>query len=625
MKRKIELFAKKSWFRIVFIVMGLGSLIWFLIRVIPKPSRVTYPCMKAAAPLASSFLAYIIGLGTFTLFMKKVREGIKKSKYLLAFFFLFIGLAVGIISLYNYTQNKQVNAEPLQGLQENNDPIGEGVGIAPGRVAWIHYPDAINENCPNSDGDYWYMNKNTNQNAVNGMLSHGLQILTNTTSDANAWDALFKYFNNKKGKGEVGYQSGEKFVIKINLNGVWGNDINANINTSPQICYAILDQLINVVGVAQSDIHIGDPSHEMNDATYDRLHSDFPNVKYYNYSDWESRSGIVFYSSDGEVEDDLPVSYLATEYLINIPVFKKHHRAGISVCSKNHFGSVNAYNYHYSLPCPEATGVATNGEYGAYRCFVDIMGHKDIGGKTILYLVDALWGSTNYSHPPIKFAMSPFNDDYPSSLFLSQDPVAIESVCFDFLYEEFDEDHPTEGGSMSYEVGPFPHFPGTDDFLHQAADPENWPDDIEYDPEKDGTILTSLGTHEHWNNSTDKQYSRNLGLDKGIELIKSSSVTVRIDDNHIIHSNIPNPFNDNTTIYYEIINDATVEISIYNMNGQLINYANMGEQMNGKHEYQWNGISSNGLKLPEGVYLYKIKISNNQETYVMSNKMIYLE
>jgi len=37
-------------------VMGLGSLAWFLVRVIPKPSRAAYPCQRAAAPLASGFI-----------------------------------------------------------------------------------------------------------------------------------------------------------------------------------------------------------------------------------------------------------------------------------------------------------------------------------------------------------------------------------------------------------------------------------------------------------------------------------------------------------------------------------------------------------------------------------------
>ena len=147
--------------------------------------------------------------------------------------------------------------------------------------------------------------------------------------------------------------------------------------------------------------------------------------------------------------------------MINIPVLKKHHRAGISLCSKNHFGSIGAYSggawhLHPSLPSPDATGEAVNGDYGVYRCFVDIMGHKDLGGKTVLFLVDGLWSSVNWGHPPVKWRMTPFNDDWPSSLFLSQDPVAIESVGFDFLYKEFDVTHPTEGGTGDRQQGAFP-------------------------------------------------------------------------------------------------------------------------------------------------------------------------
>ena len=41
---------------------GLVSLIWFLVRVIPKPSRASYPCQRAAAPLASGFVIWLVGL-----------------------------------------------------------------------------------------------------------------------------------------------------------------------------------------------------------------------------------------------------------------------------------------------------------------------------------------------------------------------------------------------------------------------------------------------------------------------------------------------------------------------------------------------------------------------------------
>src|SRR5260370_23119587 len=43
-------------------ILGFVSLAWFLIRVVPKPTRATYPCQRAAAPLAAGFLAWLAGL-----------------------------------------------------------------------------------------------------------------------------------------------------------------------------------------------------------------------------------------------------------------------------------------------------------------------------------------------------------------------------------------------------------------------------------------------------------------------------------------------------------------------------------------------------------------------------------
>jgi hypothetical protein len=34
-----------------------------------------------------------------------------------------------------------------------------------------------------------------------------------------------------------------------------------------------------------------------------------------------------------------------------------------------------------------------------------------------------------------------------------------------------------------------------------------------------------MGVYEHWNNPIDKQYSRNLGTGKGIELVKLTKAT----------------------------------------------------------------------------------------------------
>jgi hypothetical protein len=64
---------------------------------------------------------------------------------------------------------------------------------------------------------------------------------------------------------------------------------------------------------------------------------------------------------------------------------------------------------------------------------------------------------------------------------------------------------------------------GVDDYLHQAASSEFWPEGIIYDPDNSGTPIPGLGVHEHWNNPVDKNYSRNLGKAEGIELIKDLS------------------------------------------------------------------------------------------------------
>jgi hypothetical protein len=162
----------------------------------------------------------------------------------------------------------------------------------------------------------------------------------------------------------------------------------------------------------------------------------------------------------------------------------------------------------------------SNGNYGAYRCLVDFMGHEYLGGNTILYLIDGLWSSINWGHPAIKWRMTPFDNAYPASIFLSQDPVAVDSVGYDFLYAEFDEKHPTEGAFDPRDNhGPFARYAGVDDYLHQAADSANWPKGLVYDPERDGRPLGSLGVHEHWSDPVGKKYSRNLGKDEGIELL----------------------------------------------------------------------------------------------------------
>ena len=107
--------------------------------------------------------------------------------------------------------------------------------------------------------------------------------------------------------------------------------------------------------------------------------------------------------------------------------------------------------------------------------------------------------------------MSPFNGGQAASLFFSQDPVAIDSVGADFLVNE---------PNMRKHNGNMTGKPQMENYLHEAALLPHPPSLTNY-TDGEGKNPGSLGVHEHWNNPQEKLYSRNRGLDKGIELIKN--------------------------------------------------------------------------------------------------------
>jgi hypothetical protein len=433
-----------------------------------------------------------------------------------------------------------------------------------------------------------------------------------------AWEEIFKYFNEKHGKGAVGYTKGEKFAIKVNLT---NSAVNQNVTSPtrmdawPQIVLGILHPLIKVVGVPQADIWIGDNYRKFRNDYYDKCHVFYPNVHYVDGNGLDDREKTVpsagqllqFSGRDPsnpneQLTSSIPQHYIDADYFINIPCLKTHDEGGITLAAKNHQGTIlhegtspegqSAIYMHFSLP-KNSPGLKK------YRHLVDYMGHEEIGGKTLLYIIDGLWAGRSWEGFLEKWKMAPFNNDYPSSIFMSQDPVAIESVGYDFLLTEY----AAKSASQKY-----PYMLGADDYLLQAADPANWPDNVEYDPEGDGTLLKSLGVYEHWNNATDMQYSRNLGFGAGIELVKYDSTsssddyksenTASITRKGIEFSLYPNPFTE--SIQIETGSDQLLNLNIYNLNGQLVLNTLMSKS------YSWNGSSNDGSLIPAGIYLVRI-------------------
>jgi len=504
----------------LFPAVGLLSLIWFLIRVVPKPSRATYPCQRVAFPLASGFVAWLLGTGATIGAFRKAKLCFARRRYVVGL--ICITLSVGAIWVAVSATGEKLG---LAEEQPANSPIGFAKGIYPGRVVWVHDPNVSDWQGP-GDG-HWWQNNHTNQERVCQMMSQAICNLAGEASEVAAWDKLFKYFNKTHGKGNVGYKPGERVVIKPNFVGFiftngGVNPENYNLeskkdymNTSPQMLIALLRQLVNQVGVREADISIGDSLAYFANEYYNILRREFPNVRFLDYGGKFGRikmlpSSVPFHWSCRPVgckPDYVPISFVQADYLINFANLKAHVGAGVTLCAKNHYGSLirtpaqkGYYNMHQS---------AFSKETAVYRPLVDLIGHSHIGGKTILYLIDGLYCG---KHPidmdkgPRRWWSYPFDGQWTSSLLASQDPVAIDSVGFDFLCAEYD-DYPRAGG--------------VDDYLHEAALADNPPSGTFYDPDNSDNIrrLASLGVHEHWNNPMEKKYSRNLGTGEGIELV----------------------------------------------------------------------------------------------------------
>ena len=256
------------------------------------------------------------------------------------------------------------------------------------------------------------------------------------------------------------------------------------------------------------------------------------------------------------------------------------------------------------------------------------MGHEILGKKNLVYLMDALWSTDHELNPPTKFQIAPFNNDWTSSILASLDPVAIESVGYDLIRTEFTKERYPD----SYEnVVDVIQMEGVGDYLKQAADSTYWPEGIQYDPEDDGTIIGSLGVHEHWNNATAKQYSRNLGTGEGIELVRIEGVTTAIEENTTIvndfklDQNYPNPFNPSTTISFKTAQTANVQLTVYDVLGRRVKVLLNDMIPQGRHNIRWNGTNDMGNSVVNGIYICRMTIKSKTELYSQNIKMTLLK
>ena len=432
-----------------------------------------------------------------------------------------------------------------------NQPIGVAQGINAGRVTWAHNAAAVNStwDLNNPATGYWWEDKNNNQTVVNNMVGQTVRWLTGESTDAAAWDALFRSFNRGRGAGDVGYSAGQKIAIKVNLNNTYNFNLGQNdpaqyqmgvnnwADSSPQSMYALIYQLKNA-GVREQDMYFIEPGRYFVDRLFNPLHAAFPAVHFVDRIGINGREKAlrtadpILKFANGK-EAYIPQLYVDSTYLINLAPLKKHEMAGFTCVGKNQYGAIwttdNTGGIEWSPQSVHNTLASTLTRTGVYSEMADINGSPQIGGKTMLYMIDALWGGWNsngVSSSPLPYQMAPFYGNYPASMFASQDFVAIESVALDFIRTEDALHSPPRG--LGSPVASY-----ADNTLHESALANSsgapLPAGIAYSGtayKPDGsTLIASLGTHEHWNSASARQYSRNLGTGAGIELVTNQAPT----------------------------------------------------------------------------------------------------
>ena len=79
-----------------------------------------------------------------------------------------------------------------------------------------------------------------------------------------------------------------------------------------------------------------------------------------------------------------------------------------------------------------------------------------------------------------------------------------------------------------------------------------------------------------------------------------------IPSNTKLHQNYPNPFNPSTEISYSLSSKGSVELSVYNMKGELVANLVNSKQESGLHKAVFNANEINS-----GVYFYKLSVDGN--------------
>ena len=156
--RIVKLRFDNIYAKFAFPLVGVLAIVWFLVRVIPKPSRAAYPCQQVAAGIGGTFLLQALGVFASLSVYQQLREKINKK---VALGFLASVAVVASVTIGAAVSVNSTFVPVLTPPEGANAPMGVARGTFPGRVAWLQNFNATNWD--GETGNWWKRPIQTNR------------------------------------------------------------------------------------------------------------------------------------------------------------------------------------------------------------------------------------------------------------------------------------------------------------------------------------------------------------------------------------------------------------------------------------------------------------------------------
>jgi uncharacterized protein (DUF362 family) len=344
---------------------------------------------------------------------------------------------------------------------------------------------------------------------VKVMIDDGIKTLTGINDTGNAWKSIFPGITAAS-------------VIGLKVNTLFDTK---NVGTRPEVTYAVAD------GLTKMDF--GGTLFPANNIIIFDLGSNYLETQGYTLN--TSTTGVRCFATSSHAATSYNVNgatlyisnIIATQinFMVNIAQLKQHSITGLSLCMKNHLGSIND---------PGACHPNNGDPYLPGVCAL-----APIQTKQKLCIIDSLFGIK-------EGGPSGAINCAPKKIIMGQDIVAIDCTGRDLLL--------AQGMSTVYSTQ-------ASAYINTAA------------------TTYSLGNNNPANINTVNISSPITGIGK----------TERNEHTTRIMQNSPNPFTDNTNFHFYLESNEIVRLRVIDYSGRVITELINKKLNAGLHSFAWNG------------------------------------